>query len=169
MKTLRIRQRVQNMAIVVIACTSIAGCASKPPVRTAYSGTDNVGEVSADMLIGNWSVRVLNPHDGEQGTVTDANYSADGTLVMNASTAAQGLDMNLRMTGRWQLQGEMISQTLESIEDTSGSAIGALIKPFLAGMKNRATGTANVFEAQPNRLVLVSNEDGQALEYTRIP
>ena len=121
------------------------------------------------MFIGNWSVKVLNPHDGEQGTITDASYTADGTVIMNANTAGQGLDLNLRMTGNWQLQGDMISQTLESIEDTSGSALGALVKPFLAGMKNRATGSANVFEAAPNRLVLVSNEDGQALEYTRLP
>jgi hypothetical protein len=36
-------------------------------------------------------------------------------------------------------------------------------------MKKRATGSANVYEATADRVILVSTENGQALEYTRMP
>ena len=147
---------------------AITGCASKAPVRSAYSGADSVGAVSSDMFVGNWSVRVLNPIDGEQPGVSNVSYSADGTIVMNTNSSNQGFDMALRMTGSWQVEGDLVVQTLESIEETSGSNLGVLIKPLLAGMKDRATGSANVYEASANRIVLVSVEDGQAVEYTRI-
>ena len=139
-------------------------------MRAPYTGADNVGPLANDMLIGNWSVKVLNPIEGEQsGGVTDVSYSADGTIVMNANPSAQGMDMALRMTGSWAIEGDLVTQTLESIEETSGSQLGALLKPFLNGMKNRATGSANIFEASADRVILVSTGDGQALEYTRIP
>ncbi len=146
-----------------------AACATKAPVRSTYSGADNVGAVTKDMLLGNWSVRVLNPIEGEDSGVTNASYNADGTVVMNANPSAQGMDMKLRMTGSWAVNGDVVTQTLESIEETSGSQLGALLKPFLSGMKNNATGSANIYEASADRVVLVSTDDGQALEYTRIP
>ncbi len=161
--------RLRSVFIATITLIATVGCASKAPVRPAYNGADGVGALSADMLIGNWNVTVLNPHQGEQGGVTSVSYSEDGTVVMNADTDGQGIDMQLKMTGSWQIQGELVSQTLESIEETSGSALGVLVKPLLSAMKERSTGTANVYEATADRVVLVSSEDGQALEYTRLP
>lgn len=157
------------LALVFILSLSIAGCATKAPPRIAYTGADSVGAITSDMLLGNWSVTVLNPHEGEQSGVTDVSYDAGGTMVMNASPSAPGMEMKLRMTGTWQIQGDLVSQTLETIEDTSGSTLGSLLKPLMAGIKNRATGTANIFEASADRIVLVSTNDGQALEYTRLP
>lgn len=158
--------------LLAAACTmtiAIAGCASKAPVRSAYTGADQVGAVSTNMLIGNWAVRVLNPVDGEDGGVTNVSYSADGNVIMNANPSGAGVDLALRMTGTWQMQGDTVTQTLESIEETSGSQLGAILTPLLGAMKDRATGSANIYEATPDRVVLVSTDDGQALEYTRLP
>ena len=67
------------------------------------------------------------------------------------------------------IYSETVTQTLETIEETSGSQLGALMQPLLSGMKKRATGSANVYEATADRVILDSTENGQAQEYTRIP
>ena len=162
-------QHTPKLVTAIALALTVAACATKPPARTPYAGPDNVGPVSADMLLGNWSVKVLNPIEGEENGATSASYNADGTVVMNTDPSTEGMEMTLRMTGSWEVSGDTVTQTLETIEETSVSQLGALLQPLLSGMKKRATGSANVHEATADRVILVSTENGQALEYTRMP
>jgi hypothetical protein len=121
------------------------------------------------MLVGSWSVRILNPLEGEEANQVTAKYNADGSVVVDSVSTEVGMQMSLRMIGRWSVDGDRITQTLESIEETSGKPINALMRPFMGRLKSRASGTANIYEASANRVVLVSDESGQAQELTRLP
>ena len=70
------------------------------------------------------------------------------------------------MVGTWQVEGDLIRVQLESIKETSGNALGGMMATFMSGMKDRMNGTANVYEASANRVVLVGT-DGGAVELTR--
>ena len=156
------------LATVCAATVAVAGCSTTPPPRTAYDGPDRVTTVQPAMLIGSWDVRILNPIPGEKNQQVTAKYNADGSVVVNSVSTEVGMQMSFRMIGRWSVNGDQITQTLESMEETSGKPINALIRPFVGSMKSRASGTANVYEASSDRVVLVS-EHGQAQELTRLP
>ena len=155
------------LSLSVSICLTSTGCSLGPPTRTPYVGVDSVGEISPNMLVGSWDVRVLNPIEGEERNQTDAHYKQDGTVVINSSSNNEGMSLAMRMTGRWRIEGDMVMLTMESIEETSGNAMAALMMPMLNSMKDRATGSANVFESGDGRLVMVATEGGQAQELTR--
>ncbi len=148
-------------------CVLSAGCSMTPPTRTPYAGADSVGQISPEMLVGSWDVRVLNPLEGEEGNRTDVRYNSDGTVVMNSSSNNEGMPLAMRMTGRWRIEGDMVMLTMESIEETSGSAMASFLMPILNSYKDRANGSANVYESGADRLVMVTTEGGQAQELTR--
>lgn len=160
--------RTLLLPAICAAAIVLAGCNTTPPPRPAYDGPDRVTTVQPAMLVGSWQVRVLNPIQGEDKNNVTVKYTADGGVVMETVGNEMGMDMSLRMIGRWSANGDTITQTLESIEDTSGKPMNALLRPFMGRLKTRASGTANVFEATRDRVVLVS-EHGQAQELTRLP
>ena len=72
------------------------------------------------------------------------------------------------MLGTWTVQGDTIATQLESVREVSGNTLGGLMARMMSGMREKMSGSANVYEATPNRLVIVS-DDGQAQELTRLP
>ena len=146
----------------------LAGCAAMgpPPPPPPYTGADNVGAVQKSMLVGNWVGRSLNPREGSKSPVYNVTYSQDGSTVYEVNDAQSGMNLQLQMVGTWQVEGDLIRVQLESIKETSGNALGGMMATFMSGMKDRMNGTANVYEASANRVVLVGT-DGGAVELTR--
>ncbi|NOY71887.1 MAG: hypothetical protein GXP14_05840 [Gammaproteobacteria bacterium] len=149
------------------------GCASmSQPERAAYTGADNIGAIKPEILIGNWNIKLLNPVEGEEMQKLISTYKSDGTVVMKAQSSASNNPMGnivLEMTGTWSIEGEHVVLQLDSIRETSGNAIASLMVGMLGNMKKSLSGTANIYEASVDRIVLVSTEGGQAQEWTRIP
>lgn len=160
--------RTVLLPAVCVLVILVAGCNTTPPPRPAYNGPDRISTVQPAMLVGSWQVRVLNPVQGEVSNNVTVKYTADGGVVMETVGKEMGMEMSLRMIGRWSASGDTITQTLESIEDMSGKPMNALLRPFMGRLKTRASGTANIYEATRDRVVLVS-EHGQAQELTRLP
>lgn len=161
-----------KVSLVVPIALAVVSCAVTPPARAPYTGPDNIAAISSDMIVGHWKVKILNPIEGEE-TVKEAraNYFPDGTIVLTAesqNSAASMGNMVLEMTGSWSIEGGSVRQQLETIEETTGNTMAKFLIGLMGNVKDRYTGTANLYEADDNRLVLVS-DDGQAQELTRIP
>ena len=144
-----------------------SGCSLTPPPRTPYAGADTVGEINSDMLLGSWNVRVLNPLEGEENNQSDMRFNSDGTMVMNSSINNEGMPFAMRMTGRWSVAADLVTMAVESVEETSGSPMAGFLAPMLDSYKDRMVGSANVYEASANRIVLVTGEGDMAQELTR--
>jgi hypothetical protein len=172
------KRRITMHKLFIIFFISFAiilssSCASmSQPKRSAYAGPDNIGAIKPEMLIGNWRHRQLNPIQGEDTQEVTSTYKANGTAVMNVKpkVAADNPMENIamEMTGTWSIEGENIIMRLESMRETSGNKIASFMTGILGNMKKKLSGTANIYEASANRIVLVST-DGQAQELTRIP
>lgn len=160
-------------AVVFVGSLVLIGCATpSQPQRTAYSGTDNVDTVSSAMMVGKWNVSILNPIEGEE-TIKEVkvNYLADGTVTMTTLSQTSSGPMGtvaLEMAGSWKIEGDNVWQQLDSIKETSGNTMAKFLVGMMGNFKHKFSGTANVYEASSNRLVLVS-EEGQAQELIRIP
>ncbi len=150
----------------LVAAVVLAGCSTTPPPRPDYSGADSVAGVSEQMLVGQWQGRVLNPIKGESTEPFQVAYNEDGSVVLNSKDTQSGLGLEFEGIGTWSIDGETVIVNLESITETTGSQIGALITRFASVMKDKATGTMNIYEASADRLVIVA-DDGQAQELVR--
>ncbi len=153
-----------------LALTSIiTGCASSGPAESAppYTGKDQVGAVSKQMFIGKWSGRVLNPVRGQTTNNFTATFSQDGKTVYTVD-GQSGMNLKFQMFGTWTVQGDNIATQLESVREMSGNPLGGMMARMMSGMREQMSGSANVYEATANRLVIVSDH-GQAQELTRLP
>ena len=164
-------QTITRIFTVSLAIIFISGCATmSQPKRTVYTGADNVGTVTPEMLIGNWNVKLLNPIEGETVSGVKANYGADGTVVMNVTPQSSASPMGtiaLEMVGAWSIEGDNVAVQLKSMKETSGNKMASMIVGMMGNMKEKMGGKANIYEASSDRVVLVSDE-GQAQELTRI-
>lgn len=151
---------------VLFTAVVLAGCSTTPPPRPDYNGADSVAGVSEQMLVGQWQGRVLNPIKGESTEPFQVAYNENGSVVLNSKDNQSGLGLEFEVIGTWSIDGETVSVNMESITETSGNQLGALITRFASAMKDNATGTMNIYEASADRLVIVSN-DGQAQELVR--
>jgi hypothetical protein len=161
---------VKNAVVLLVLSLLISACSSmmSKPTREAYAGPDNITTVEKAMLVGLWNGRSLNPIEGESAQFT-VNYLANGQVVTLLDNAAQSSalgNMKFEVSGTWQVQGEQLVQQAGSVREVSGSKMGGLMAGLMNGMKKEMSGTANVYEATEQRVVLVS-DDGQALELTR--
>lgn len=147
----------------------VAGCASSGPAESAppYTGKDQVGAVSKSMIVGKWSGRVLNPVSGQTTNNFTATFSQDGKTVYTVD-GQSGMNLKFQMIGTWTVQGENLATQLESVRELSGNPLGGMMARMMSGMRERMSGSANVYEATANRLVIVS-DNGQAQELTRLP
>ena len=159
-------------AAIFFVSLLVISCAFSPPERMAYGGADSVSTISPDMLVGNWNIRILNPIEGED-TIKNirADYRPNGTVVMKTLTQTTTGPMGtvaLEMTGSWTIEGDYVRQQLNDIKETSGNSVANFLIGMMGSAKERFSGTANVYEASVQRVVLVS-DNGQAQELTRLP
>lgn len=168
-------KNMTRLGLIILSALFLVACASIPlsaPKRTAYTGEDRVTAIDAKKFIGSWSIKILNPVKGEVRQKTTATYKADGTVVIqmnNTNTGSSMTDIILEATGTWQVNGEVITQKLESIRETSGNKFAGMMTGLISGMKNRLSGTANVYILEANRIVVVGEDaQHQVQELTRI-
>jgi len=163
-------QKIRKIFVVSLAIIFISGCASmSQPKRATYTGADNVGTVTPEMIIGSWNVKSLNPTEGEETTSIKSKYTPDGTVVMNVIPQAAASPMGtieLEMVGAWSIEGDNILMQLKSMKETSGNKMANMIVGMMGSMKEKMGGKANIYEASADRIVMVA-DDGSAQEWTR--
>ena len=153
------------LTVIALSACSFSG----PPKREVYTGKDQVGQISKDMIVGNWEVTILNPIEGEQADYKPiAHYSADGTLTMDAKFDTGGMgEMALEVSGTWQIEGDKITQVAKDVREKSGGSMAMMVKLFKGMMLRNGNANLNVYEASASRLLMVS-DDGQAQELNRV-
>ena len=147
------------------------GCDStKPPIRPDYEGSDQITSIDTEQLIGTWLVTSLNPYpeEGEQQTVIE--YRSDGTVggqikLQGEGAAALG-STAFTLSGEWNVDGDTVTHSHITMEESSGSAMGALLSKIVNSSTRNVAGSANVFEMSAERIVMVGT-DGAAMQYIR--
>ncbi|MEE9320767.1 MAG: hypothetical protein V3U76_10010 [Granulosicoccus sp.] len=159
---------VASLALSSILASSCAS--TKPPVRPDYTGNDQVSAVSAGQLFGKWLVTSLNPYPGEGDQQTVIEYHSNGTvsgqITLQSEAAAALGSTSLTMSGDWSVDGDIVSHANISMEESSGSAMGALLSKMINSSSRNVAGSANIYELSDNRIVMVGS-DGAAMQYIR--
>ncbi len=152
-------KRVKIITVFFIGSV-IAACVTPPP-RIPYAGADTVGAVNKNMLLGHWKLQILNPIEGEKMNSADIRYLNNGTVILNSKSSSSGMAMALEISGTWSIQGDLVTQKMDSIRETGNNEMAAMMIPFMNSMKDRMSGSANIYSASANSVVLVSNAGGQ--------
>jgi hypothetical protein len=158
-----------SRVMLAVCCTSVLyACAVGAPKRADYGGADNIAAVQDSMILGTWRTRILNPVKGEETGSSEFTLNADGTMSGTSQSSADGGQMVFEMAGTWQITGEHITTTIESMKETSGNQVAAFAQSLVASLTKGRTTKLNVFESSADRLVVVAEDTGQAQEWTRI-
>jgi hypothetical protein len=152
---------------LLIPFITLTGCAVTPPERPVYGGTDNVEAISAESLVGTWTMSVLNPIPGEENTQATITLNADGTSTGTSRSTSGGQDFEFTMNGTWSVDGEYLVTTMENVSESSGGALAKLTQDLVSVMMKNRKARGDVFELSPNRLVIVDNETRQAQQWVR--
>ncbi|MFK8081385.1 MAG: hypothetical protein AB8B97_13945 [Granulosicoccus sp.] len=156
---------------VLVGMITLTACGTTPK-REPYAGIDQVGEINADNLVGNWKIRILNPISGEDRSTVTTNYNSDGTWTSVAiPPPEQSADlgrMEFAGTGSWQVNGDSMFAKTISIEETTGNKFGGIMKSVMSLFMSKMTGTVNAYEMSENRIIFVNEENGQATLLERI-
>lgn len=164
--------RTTILAISLTLSSILASsCAStKPPPRPDYTGNDQVSAISADQLVGTWLVTPLNPYPGEGDQETVIEYLGNGTVSGQITPQGEGAaalgSTSFTMSGDWSVNGDTVSHANISMEENSGSTMGALLSQIINSSTHNVAGSANVYELSDNRIVMVGS-DGAAMQYVR--
>ena len=156
---------------LVLSMTVSACVALTPPDRPVYTGPDVVSSIDASQLVGSWVTRELNPFPGEDvQQESTIEYRDDGSLRGLLIPKTEGAtvlgEMKFEITGNWQVDGDTLIHTNIEVNSTSDNAMGAMISQMMNSSARNIAGTANVYEATADRIVMVG-EDGAAIEYRR--
>lgn len=161
------KRRTATMSLLMALAISAASCGTMgQPDRPRYTGADMVTAVDRNQLVGTWSIRALNPLQGEQQTA-QVTYNPDGTFVGVAESDSSGMKMKMQTAGKWSVQGDKVTQEVTDMKEISGNKMAAMMMPLMKSMAGKVSGTGNVHELGPTRMVIVSDESGLAQEFTR--
>lgn len=162
-------KKTLKVGAVLLVTIALSACMSMgEPKRDAYTGKDQVGQITKDMIIGDWEITILNPIEGEQREVkAKTHYMADGSLTVDAAFESGMGVVELEVIGNWTIEGDKIKQVATDVREKSESSIGILIKVFKKLMLKNNNTELNLYEASANRLLIVA-DDGQAQEYHRL-
>lgn len=163
----------RSIAVALAASTLLAACAtfSPPPPRPAYTGSDAVDQLDPSGIVGTWSMRVLNPREGEELPDQVMRFNADGTAVgqmKNLPGLGELDDLEFQSTGNWTIAGDIVTTSNIKVEEVSGNGLGGFMTAIVNSQSKKMAGTANVMEASADRMVWAWSGDGTVMEYTRI-
>ena len=167
--------RVAGVALsAALVLFASGGCAifAPEPERPAYGGTDQVGDVAPDSLVGTWRVTALNPLPDEPPQETVIEYRADGSVIGRTdlderNAALMGEDARLEITGRWSVVGGVVNHSEMDVEIVDGNALASMAGGLVSGAMRNVSNEANVYELGANRIVMVG-DDGAAMRYDRL-
>ena len=162
-----------TIGLAALACTllSASGCVSlTPPERPAWQGTDQVGDVPPESLVGVWRVRELNPYpDAEPQDVT-IEYRDDGTvsgrIVPRGPSANAFGDIAFQMNGQWKVDAGIVSHSDVEMETIGDNAFARMMSGVVNGLERDLGGSADIQELGADRIVMLGT-DGGAMEYLR--
>ena len=159
-------------AALVATLVGAVGCAAlAPPERPVWQGSDQVGDVAPDQLVGTWRVTPLNPYPDQEAQSTVIEYRADGTVVgqiePGAESAALLGDARFEMSGRWAVADGVVSHSDVEMDVVSDNAMARMVAGMINGAKRDLGGTADVQELDANRIVMLGT-DGAAMRYERL-
>lgn len=159
-----------STSFALASLITVTGCVSiTPPSRPEYTGTDNIDQVQASQLIGRWSATELNPLPNTNPQTTFIDYNSDGTvsgIVPSSTDAPASIDnLELRLSGNWALQADVVEHRNIVIHSTDDSELGLLLNQVLQSQASISS-RANIYEVSAERIVMVG-EDGKAVEYLR--
>jgi len=163
-----------KLLLSAILATSLASCASfKPEPRPAYTGADQVGAVDANMLIGTWQIKNLNPLPSEPSINAQITFNSDGSTSgyskMDDGDSENPFGrMEMEMQGNWSVNGDSVNQTITSLEEVTGNPAAKFGIAIAQGFSKGKTQAGNVYEASADRLVIVNEEEGLAQLFTRV-
>lgn len=164
-------KKITLLLITLLTSFAFTSCTTtRPAERPAYTGTDQVQEITKNMIIGEWTAEILNPIPGEEIIKSiRSTYNEDGTLLMIIHTENEGgvMPMTFELRGTWTIKNKKIVQKLDKVEETSGNVFAAIAASFANGMRDKQAGIIDVFQAKSSTLILVG-EAGQAQELTRV-
>jgi len=156
---------------VMLSMFALSACGSAPK-REPYSGADQVGEIEAAQLVGNWNIVILNPVSGEEKTTVTTEYRNDGTWTSTViPPEEQNADlgpMRFAGEGSWQVNGDSLFAKTDSIKETTGHNLGGLMESVMTLFMSKMSGTVNPYEITQDRMIFVNEENGQATMLERI-
>ena len=166
--------RTAGLAAALLALAVASGCATfaPEPERPAYGGTDQVGDVAADSLVGTWRVTALNPFPDQPPQETIIEYRADGSVTGQVdmderSMAMMGENARLEITGLWSIEGGVVNHSDMDVEIVDGNALARMAGGIVSGAMGDIASRADVYELTAERIVMVG-EDGAAMRYDRM-
>ena len=158
----------------LLALLVSGGCATFAPApeRPPYGGTDQVGEVSPGSLVGTWRVTPLNPFPEQRAQETVIEYRADGSVTGRVdpderSLALMGEDARFEITGRWSVEGGLVTHDGMEVDVVSGNALANVVGGIVGGAMSDVASRADVYELGTDRVVMVG-DDGAAMRYERL-
>lgn len=134
--------------------------------RAEYKGTDSVESVDPAMMIGTWKVEIINSSAIEKELDMQMTFNEDKTI--NAIVAAE-LDAPIGnfvydMKGTWSADGEYVTITPTSMQETTGNTLAGSGEEFF----DEEGDVANVYEISADYMVMFDEKEGIAQSYTRI-
>lgn len=158
-----------KVGAVLLVTIALSACMSMgTPKRDVYTGKDQVGQITKDMIIGDWEITILNPIEGEQHEIKPvAHYMSDGSLTVDAEFESGMGVVELEVIGNWTIEGDRVKQVATDVREKTESSIGIMIKAFKGLMLRNNNTVLNLYEASANRLLVVS-EEGEAQEFNRL-
>jgi len=163
-------RKLPTSALLLVTIFLVAACGATPK-RTPYSGADQIGEVDPALLVGKWSISVLNPIGEENNSTITQSFNQDGTwesiVIPPAEQTEQFGPLQYKGHGVWQVNGESIVSNLDGLEETTGNKLGGMMKAIASALIPKSS-SANVYEISDSRIVLVHDKTGQATLLERI-
>ena len=133
----------------------------QPNKRAEYTGTDSVGVVDPDMLVGTWQVEFINGSILEKEIDTQYTFNGDGSLEIIAEADIPVSQNTYEGTATWSVEGEYIALAELSGEETTDDA------PADSTEVKEST-VVNVYEISAEHIVLYDEKEGLALSLTRL-
>ena len=125
----------------------------QPDKRAEFTGTDSVGVVDPDMLVGTWQVEFINGNILEKELDTQYTFNEDGSLEIIAEADIPISENKYEGTATWSVEGEYIALDELTTDDSTEVEEGTVV---------------NVYEMSDEYIVLFDEKEGLALALTRL-
>ena len=166
-------RRITTVVTISVMSLALSACANPFfEKRPDYAGADNIGAIDESLLVGEWKVEYLNPLSQEkQVSDTTFEFVAGGTVTSTSIVVPNSDDvapLSYDLTRSWVVEGDLINQTITSVEETTGSPLVVFGVQLNYGWVTGRSTKFDVYEASADRLVLVDVNTGMAQAYSRI-
>jgi len=142
------------------------GNALQATERPEFQGTDTVGAVDSNMMIGTWQVEIINSIALEEELDMQISFNEDKTIsaILKADVGAPIGKFAYDMKGTWSADGQYVTITPTSMQETTGNTLAGSGEEFF----DEEGDVSNVYEISADRIVMYDENEGIGQAYTRI-